>query len=167
MKRFLCLLILTFVVSGCTSVMDTFKKSPTNVSDVYYDEFLDIPIPTPMKVDREQSMVSVTTSGEKTGLVTVSGDVEIQSLTTAMIHNMAQQGWSLRSMIRGNRILEIFEKQNRLAVLYFYPTTFSVSMEMWVGQRLADGAMNVVPSLDTELNTSPSFEIDEPATSTK
>jgi len=165
MKRIVGFLVLTLALSGCAGMLDSFKSTKsTATSDVYFDEFLDIPIPQAMKVDRKRTMVSVTSEGAKTGLVTVEGNVEKLSLTSAMVHNMAQQGWALRGMVRGNRIIEIFEKENRFAICYFYDQPVTVAMEMWVGQRLADGSMSpVAPIISGELKPGdPGYESIEP-----
>ena len=166
MKRFVCVLALTLTLSGCANLLDSLHSSSSSSSEVYFDEFSDIPIPSAMKVDRKRSMVTATSEGVKTGVVTVSGDVEKLSLTTAMIHNMTQQGWTLRGMVRGNRTIEIFEKGNRFAVCCVYDQTITAAMELWVVQRLADGAMPVVSSSNFDSKPGDvSYELNEPVSS--
>jgi len=140
MKQLLLLVALMFTLSGCFFDSLTFKKT-ASANDVYTDEFIDIPLPQSMEVDRRNSMISVTGEGTKTGLVTATGNVDKVSLSTAMIENMVKNGWEPRGMVRGIRIMELFEKGNLFAVLNIYDKPASVALELWVGQRLIDGAM--------------------------
>lgn len=143
----LCGLILALGVSGCSdmnvNIPNPFDTTPSNPNDFYFEQFTDIPIPRDLSVDLARTFVSVTADGTKIGLVTTKGRVEQLSLGTAMINNMVNQGWSLRSTVNGPKILQVFEKEGRFAVLYFYEQTLSTAMEIWVSTRLPDG---MVPS---------------------
>lgn len=143
MKRLCALLLGLGLLTGCADmdIQNPFSSS-TDVNQVYYDEFPDVPIPADMSPDRSRSWVSVTPEGVKIGLLTVEGRYDLASLATATIHNMNGQGWSLRAMGNGPRILQVYEKDNRLAVVYFYAQTTSVAMEMWLSLRLPDGVIS-------------------------
>ncbi len=141
--RMLVCLLAVLVLQGCALGIDNPFSSPgTDVGEVYYDQFPDIPIPRDLTVDRSRSLVSSTVDGAKVGLVTAEGNVEMLSLTSAMAHNMTGQGWALRSATTGPRMMQIYEKDNRYAVLYYYEQTLSAAMEMWVGTRLPEGALS-------------------------
>lgn len=144
MKR-MCALALSLLLFGCSDmsmpeISNPFASS-TQVTQVFYDEFPDVPIPSDMSVDRSRSLVSVTPEGVKIGLVTAEGRYEMASLTAATIHNMNGQGWTLRSVVNGPRVMQVYEKDNRVAAIYFYPQTASVAMEQWVALRLPDGML--------------------------
>lgn len=143
--KHMCAIALVLLLSGCSdmsmpAISNPFASS-TEVSQVFYDEFPDVPIPSDMSVDRVRSLVSVTPEGVKIGLVTTDGRYEMTSLTTAMIHNMNGQGWTLRSVVTGPRVMQVYEKENRVAAIYFYQQTTTVAMELWVALRLPDGML--------------------------
>ena len=139
--RLLVLSVLTASLAGCADmgISNPFASSTTNANEVYFDQFEDIPIPRDMDVDRKRSFVSVTPEGTKMGLLTAEGRVDMVSLSGAMAHNMSQQGWAIRSRVSGPKMLEVFEKNNRMAVIYFYEQTTSTAMEIWTAIRLPDG----------------------------
>lgn len=143
--KFMCAVALSLLLFGCSDMsMPTISNpfaSSTEVTQVFYDEFSDVPIPSDMSVDRARSLVSVTPEGIKIGLVTTEGRYELSSLTQAMIHNMNGQGWTLRSVVMGPRVMQVYEKDNRMATIYYYPQTASVAMELWVALRLPDGML--------------------------
>lgn len=141
MIRILGLFCALLFLQGCADmdISNPFGSSTTDANEVYYDQFVDIPIPRDMDVDRKRSLVSVTPEGTKIGLITTEGRVDMASLSNAMAHNMAQQGWSIRTKVSGPKMVEVFEKDSRVAVLYFYEQTTSTAMEIWAAIRLPDG----------------------------
>lgn len=148
MKKYCCLLALMLLLQGCADmgISNPFDKqsTTTSINDVYFDEFQDVPIPVDMSVVADQSTISVTPDGTKVGLVTAKGRVDKLSLTTATIHSMGKHGWSLRGMVRGPRTMQLYEKDSRYAVCYFYEDVLSqVLMEIWVVSTLSDGAVNL------------------------
>lgn len=145
MRRIVIGLLMALVLQGCADmgIENPFSSGSSDVNEVYYDQFPDIPIPRDLSVDRKRSLVSVTHDGSKAGLVTTEGRLEMLSLTSAMIHNMSGQGWALRSSTTGPRMIQVYEKDNRFAVLYYYEQTMSAAMEIWVGSRLQDGVVPV------------------------
>ena len=148
-RSLICGLILALGLSGCAdmNIANPFDTSPSNPNDFYFEQFTDIPIPRDLSVDLARTFVSVTADGTKIGLVTTKGRVEQLSLSTAMINNMVNQGWSLRSMVNGPKSLQVYEKDGRFAILYFYEQTMSTAMEIWVSTRLPDGMVpTAVPS---------------------
>ncbi len=136
-------------LGGCAEVgvPNPFNPAPASITDVYTSQFADIPIPSAMKSVPASSLVTPSQSGQKVGLETFEGRVETASLANAMIHNMARQGWSLRGSMSGKRTLQLHEKGDMYAVLYFYDQTMSTAMEVWVLNRLS-GATNYVPYSD-------------------
>lgn len=148
LHRVVCCLLSVLVLQGCADlgIDNPFSSSTSDVSEVYYDQFTDIPIPRDLTVDRSRSLVSVTSDGTKVGLVTAQGRVEMLSLTSAMVRNMGGQGWALRSSTTGPKMMQVYEKDSRYTVLYYYEQAMSTAMEIWVGTRLSEGA---VPAFST------------------
>ena len=115
------LLGLALTLTGCAGLEFSNPFSGTSdVNDVYYSKFPDIPIPSDMKSDLKETLVSTTPNAVKVGLETFSGRVESSSLASAMTHNMTPQGWVLRGQITGKRTMQLFEKDGRFAAIYLY-----------------------------------------------
>ena len=88
------LLGLTLALTGGCADLEFSNpfSSTSDVNDVYYSKFPDIPIPSDMKSDIGETLVSSTPNAVKVGLETFSGRVESSSLASAMTHNMTPQG---------------------------------------------------------------------------
>lgn len=131
------LLGLALTLTGCAGLeFSNPFSSASDVNDVYYSKFPDIPIPSDMKSDLKETLVSTTPNAVKVGLETFSGRVESSSLASAMTHNMTPQGWVLRGQITGKRTMQLFEKDGRFAVIYLYDGMLDTSMEVWVLYQL-------------------------------
>lgn len=139
----ICVACLTAVaLAGCAdlNIPNPFS-STSDVNDVYISQFPDVPIPADMKSVPKNTLVTPTQDGTKMGLETFEGRVEAASLANAMIHNMSRQGWSLRGSISGKRTMQLHEKDQRYAILYFYDQTMTTAMEVWVLNRLSESML--------------------------
>lgn len=116
-------------------------SSTSDVNDVYYSKFPDIPVPSDMKSDIGETLVSTTPNAVKIGLETFSGRVESASLASAMTHNLTPQGWVLRGQVTGKRTMLLFEKDERFAVIYLYDGMMNTTMEVWVLHHLAGSSL--------------------------
>lgn len=138
---------LLFLLASCSSIgfENPFETSATSsdrsAAETYMAQFEDVPIPSDLKVERSRSLVTTAQNGMRVGLVTVSGRVEINSLNNAMVNNMSNNGWALRGSSSGSKTMQIYEKPERLAVIYTYEQTIDTIMEVWVVQRL-DGSVS-------------------------
>lgn len=151
-RVYLLLICLLLPACGGVDVPNPFSPSQASVDDVYFDYFQDVPILKDLAVDPERTLISVAQDGSKIGLLTAEGRVDMRSLSNAMINIMSKQGWSLRSSMQGVKNVQIYEKNNRYAVLYYYEQMTSTAMEVWVGGKIAEGAhMPVAPALNTNV----------------
>lgn len=145
MRALYCLLLVCALLplSGCAdlNISNPFETKSSDGSEVYFDQFPDVPIPRDMSVDASRSLISVAQDGTKTGLITVEGRVDKPSLANAMILNMHRQGWNLRGAVIGSKTMHLYEKGERYAVVYYYDQTTTAAMEIWVMTRLADGVL--------------------------
>lgn len=168
MRALCCLLLacLLLPISGCAelNISNPFEKKTADGSEVYFDQFPDVPIPRDMSVDAKRSLISVAQNGTKTGLITAEGRVDRPSLANAMITNMNKQGWQLRGAAIGSKTMHLYEKGDRYAVIYYYEQTTTAAMELWVMTRLADGVLPTMGSglgggsgADAGGSTTPSF----------
>ncbi|MFQ9489752.1 MAG: hypothetical protein ACLR0N_01255 [Bilophila wadsworthia] len=175
MRALYCLLLICSLLplSGCAdlNISNPFETKSSDGSEVYFDQFPDVPIPRDMSVDAKRSLISVAQDGTKTGLITVEGRVDKPSLANAMILNMNRQGWNLRGAAIGSKTMHLYEKGERYAVIYYYEQTTTAAMEIWVMTRLADGVLptmgngGAAAGMDAGGSSSPSFYL-TPDTST-
>ena len=154
MRALYCLLLICSLLplSGCAdlNISNPFETKSSDGSEVYFDQFPDVPIPRDM---------------------TVEGRVDKPSLANAMILNMNRQGWNLRGAAIGSKTMHLYEKGERYAVIYYYEQTTTAAMEIWVMTRLADGVLptmgngGAAAGMDAGGSSSPSFYL-TPDTST-
>lgn len=110
------------------------------VSEYYYADFNDVPIPKDMKATGEATVIQ-SPGGVKTGLQIFKGRVQITSLTSAMNSYMAREGWSLCSALRGNeKSIHIFEKPDRYCILYVQDGLFNTEMLVSITPKLNSGS---------------------------
>ncbi len=167
MRALCCLLLVCALLplSGCAdlNISNPFETKSSDGSEVYFDQFPDVPIPRDLSVDAKRSLISVAQNGVKTGLITVEGRVDRPSLANAMILNMNKQGWNLRGAAIGSKTMHLYEKGDRFAAIYYYDQTTTAAMEIWVLTRLADGVLPTMGTgsagagTDAGGSTSPSF----------
>ncbi|MEG2171638.1 MAG: hypothetical protein RRY29_00100 [Desulfovibrionaceae bacterium] len=147
---FLFVLALTLGLTGCAD-MNPFASSP-NPEAAVYSQFSDIPVPKDMSTNASRTFVNYGQDGTKVGLETLEGRIPSLTLTRVMINNMLRDGWAIRTTASGSsRYMQLYERENRYAVIYYYDQTASYAMEIWVGIRLADGAVPPPPPLDPAL----------------
>ena len=154
MRALYCLLLICSLLplSGCAdlNISNPFETKSSDGSEVYFDQFPDVPIPRD---------------------ITVEGRVDKPSLANAMILNMNRQGWNLRGAAIGSKTMHLYEKGERYAVIYYYEQTTTAAMEIWVMTRLADGVLptmgngGAAAGMDAGGSSSPSFYL-TPDTST-
>ena len=169
MRALYCLLLICALLplSGCAelNISNPFETKASDGSEVYFDQFPDVPIPRDMSVDAKRSLISVAQDGTKTGLITVEGRVDKPSLANAMILIMNRQGWNLRAAAIGSKTMHLYEKGDRYVVIYYYDQTTTAAMEIWAMTRLADGVLPTMgngtgmPSSGTDAggSSTPSF----------
>lgn len=139
------------LLPGCADMtLSNPFETTSDVNEVYYDQFPDIAIPADMSVDRSRTLISVAQDGTKVGLLTVEGRVERSSLSTAIMQNMSKRGWALRGIVAGNKTMQLYEKDQRHAVIYLYDQVTTTAMEVWVTTRLNEGALGPLGGLSGE-----------------
>lgn len=130
-----------FLLAGCVNsgpfanIQNPFAPT-ADVGEVYVSQFPDVPIPKDMHSIAKDTLVTPAYDGTRFGLETFAGRVESQSLATAMIHNLARQGWALRGSASGKRIMQLHEKDNRYIIIHITEGPVNTEMEVWLLQRL-------------------------------
>lgn len=118
--------LLAFFISGCLG--DTFSKKPEDekspvvqpksrkTTAVYYD-FEDVLIPMELKIVQDRTVV-ITTPGFTSGILTLKGRVERQSLFNFFSNNMQKDNWNVVSQIKSpGTTLMVFQKTSRTSVI--------------------------------------------------
>ena len=125
-----CLFV--FILSGCVSPIASFKakSSSTQATEtrepiaVYYD-FEDILIPKELSIDEKKTMI-VTTPDFASGVLSLEGRVEKNSLYTFFMNNMMKDNWMIESSIKSPGVtILVFKKAERCAVITFEDTQFN------------------------------------------
>jgi len=135
---FIGLIVGLFVLfSGCSYFQSRTKNgtpSPkpgkTGPSPLYYD-FEDVLVPGELKINRNSSFV-YRTPGFSSGILSLKGRVEIESLIAFFKNNMAKDNWRAVSSFKSLRSIMMFHKENRWCVISITEKQFSTYVEIWV-----------------------------------
>ena len=143
MTRSLTLLLLgTLVVlfAGCASSGPFSNPFASNTAAPagghFFSEFEGIPVPNEMREVNSDTVIIIAPSGLKTGMQRFKGRVEVVSLMNTMRRHMAGHGWTLRSLLRAQRSMMIFEKHDRVAFIEMTEGMFDTEMRIVVFARL-------------------------------
>ncbi len=143
-KTTLTALLLTssLFMSGCSEYLSNInipnpfeQKQAQSIDAVYYGHFSDIPIPVDMEKDVNTSKVAFYNQ-QVFGIEKYEGRVEIVSLSTAMEHNLLKNKWSLVAKEHDDKIMQVFQKENRFAIITYYNQTLTTGMDVWVLDKL-------------------------------
>lgn len=95
-------------------------------------EFNDILIPSEMKLKQKDSFV-YTAANFKVGILSFSGNVEPDSLTSFFQNNMPKDGWRQISTLKYRETMLLFLKDERACVITIKEKLFSTSLKVRVG----------------------------------
>lgn len=146
-SAFILCLILTFSVffSGCglfqgfsdpaeeaQSPQPTVERNPLAV----YHDFEDVLVPEELTIIREKSVV-VSTPGFRSGILTLKGRVESNSLYNFFSINMEKDNWEVVSRIKGpETTIMVFQKATRCAVISIREAQIYTYVEIGVAPTL-------------------------------
>ncbi len=129
-------------MSACTEYLSNInipnpfeQKQAQSIDAVYYGHFNDIPIPVDMEKDVNNTKV-VFYNQQVSGVEKYEGRVEIISLSNAMEQNLLKNNWTLIAKEHDEKIMQVYQKDNRFAILTFYDQTLTTGMEVWVLDKL-------------------------------
>ncbi len=120
-------------ISGCASVKSLNKsatKTKQGAIPSYYD-FGDVLIPKELKITKKLSFV-YRTPGFTTGVLTLTGRVEINSLVAFFENNMIKDNWREISSFKSPRTIMLFQKENRFCVINIIDEEPKVRVDIWV-----------------------------------
>jgi hypothetical protein len=100
-----------------------------------YQEFDDVLIPNELALQGKSSFVFETPQF-KTGIVVYKGRVDAVSLANFFEKELPKDNWRLRSKIKYNRTIMVFEKPDRDCVINILDDTFSTTLEIMIAPRM-------------------------------
>jgi len=147
MALFLDVLILIFL-TGCATNTLSEKAVPFGESQLveesektaiylYYD-FEDVPVPKELEVKKEKSVI-FQTAEFTAGLLTFSGKVESDSLTSFFSNKMPEDGWRFLSLFKSPIRMMFFVKENRFCIITITREARSAYVEILVTPNFQSG----------------------------
>ena len=137
MKKIIILsCVMLLLCSGCTffknlTGQQNQPKQQEGPNQIFYG-FPDVPIPQELKLVNDRSFV-YETSTFKTGVLFLTGNVEVQSLENYFKINMPKNGWRYVNNIRYKNIVLNYVKDDKTCNIRISQDTFSADVEIWVG----------------------------------
>ncbi len=145
------LLAVVLMLGGCSALrskkgpatMDQPEKSATAKPKAQYYDFGDILLPIELKVDKENSFV-FSTPGLTAGVLSLKGNVEINSLIAFFESKMPVDGWQVVSAFKAPRSMMLFKKQTRWCAISVTEARFSTRVEIWVAPTVAEAGTGLL-----------------------
>jgi hypothetical protein len=97
---------------------------------LFYD-FPDIPVPQELELQAKESYV-VQSGAVRTGILTLRGRVELNSLINFFQMAMPREHWKSKGYFRYQRSVMIFEKPDKVCVIRLYEGTIYSYVEIFV-----------------------------------
>jgi len=141
-------MVAVLAVSGCNSVLQDRSaggtesapaSAPTTTAVGTYQEFDDVLIPNEMQIIGKSSFVFETPQF-KTGIVTYKGRVDAVSLSNFFEKELPKDNWKLRSKMKYNRTILVFEKTDRDCIINIIDESFNTILEIMVAPRMDSSA---------------------------
>jgi hypothetical protein len=130
-------------VTGC-SVLKSKQGDKTSASAVaaqpaqpktMYLDFGDVLLPKDLEVDTDDTFI-VTSSGLTSGVLSLSGRVDANSLRTFFKNRMPEDGWQMVSEFSAKHSMLLFKKQARWCVISIEEGRMSTHAHIWVGATI-------------------------------
>ena len=129
-------LVVLLLATGCSTwkrVIGQEEPVPkSEAPNVAYYSFPDIPIPKELELNRDKSFV-YETSNLRTGVLVLSGNVDINSLEQYFRTNMAKNGWRFVNGFKYATVMMNYAKEDKAALIRIARENFSTWVEIWVG----------------------------------
>ena len=156
-SRIVLLGFLSLFLAGCAadgSLVNPFDDSADQQPSTpyYFSEFPDVPIPHAMSEERGNTYISFSPTGVKCGVQSFSGRLEVISLMNTMRRNMADNGWTLRALLRSKESVLVFEKAHQVCAMHITDGMIYTDMIVFMSPRLEGDSA----SADTTAYSQPS-----------
>ncbi len=151
MKKWAVLVLAVLLLAtGCTTIKrwtgqeEQQPMSKTEAPNVAYYSFPDIPVPKELELVRDKSFV-YETANLRTGVLVLSGNVDINSLEQYFKTNMAKNGWRFVNGFKYATVMMNYVKDDKAALLRISRENFSTWVEIWVGPLDKPMGMGAAP----------------------
>jgi len=121
--------VLVLLGAGCAHLPGLGGKEAESAPQT--TDFDDIQVPGELKIEPDKSFV-YSSAGFRAGILHYTGYVEINSLVDYFSTTMTQQGWRLRSTFRSPKMVLLFEKNQKAALIMIYEKMLLTHVEIWV-----------------------------------
>ncbi len=126
--------LLLILLAGCNGVNLGQNSSPdggTNTSQSYFPtKFRDFEVPNELKVARDQTLF-INTSSFIGGVVSLSGRLEVESLSDFFNQSMQKNGWKLTGEAHYKNNLLAFSKPNKNCMITIIAGEFGGSTKVY------------------------------------
>ncbi|MDE5879255.1 MAG: hypothetical protein K2G99_04420 [Desulfovibrio sp.] len=137
------------MLSGCASMglENPFSSDPfTGGVDTSTSALLNVPLPAGFQRYASHGYSATTATGGREGLEVLRGNVNAGAAAMELFSALKSHGWQLRlALHKAEHMLEVYEKGGEMAVLTFRSQAVLTILEIWLGQRLPDGATLEMP----------------------
>ena len=137
------------LLSGCASmgIENPFANDPlTGGVDTSTSSLLNVPLPAGLQRYSSHGYTATSASGAREGLEILRGHVNAGTTAMELFSALKSHGWQLRlALHKEDHMLQVYEKGAEMAVLTFRSQAVLTILEIWVGQRLPDGAALEMP----------------------
>ena len=151
MKKWAVLvLVVLLLATGCstwnklTGQEEQQSTPKSEMANVAYYSFPDIPIPKELELVRDKSFV-YETSNLRTGVLILKGNVDINSLEQYFKTNMAKNGWKFTNGFEYATVILNYMKEDKAANIRISRENFSTWVEIWVGPLDKPAGMGAAP----------------------
>ncbi len=128
---------------GCTSVLSNQNKTEAPKEVPMYMDFGDVMIPKELKTVKDQTFI-YRTAGHTSGVLTLKGAVELNSLIAFFENNMTKDNWTKISEFKSPRTILLFEKKNRYCMINIREGQYQSTVEIWVAPTMVKEASGLL-----------------------
>ncbi len=125
---------------GCASALSGYGKSEQKKDVPMYMDFGDVMVPKELKVVKEQTFI-YRTAGHTSGVLTLKGSVEMNSLIAFFENNMSKDNWNKISEFKSPRTVLLFQKENRYCVINIVEGAYESVVEIWVAPTMGESGL--------------------------
>jgi hypothetical protein len=136
-------LTLVVFLAGCgTALQETKTEVPqgtapkpsakTGMPNARYYDFEDVQIPNELSLNADRSKI-FQTPNVTAGVISLDGNVEINSLIAFFRGAMAKDNWQMKGSFKlPPKYALLFEKKNKRAIVTIEESTFSTKVDIWM-----------------------------------
>lgn len=155
---FLLCLMISIALTGCTGKSDSaspeagglpedMPEKSKKTTAIYYD-FEDVLVPLELKINKSRTVV-VSTPGFKSGILSLKGRVDSNSLFNFFSNNMVKDNWNVISKIKSpGTIIMVFQKTSRCAVITIRESSMNTYVDIGVAPTLEGNGENALYQTD-------------------